>query len=192
MEAATDKRSRILSAAMEVFGERPFHQVKMEEIAERAGVGKGTVYGYFSGKEELFKEMMHESSVVYFREALAAVSDKRTVQEKLHSLFHHHLHFIEKHAAAARILAGERRLPRPGIEATKERHKRVERFVADLLTEGIERGEFRRVDIDVVSQIIMGTFTALWISVLFGEHSLAETEEVVDKILDFYLHGLTA
>lgn len=163
----------------------------MEEIAERAGVGKGTVYGYFSGKEELFKEMIQESSNVYFREALAAVQEQQTVEEKLRSLFHYHLHFIEKHAAAARILASERRLPRPGIEAAKERHAKIEGLISDLLMEGIANGEFRNIDIKVVSQIIMGTFSSLWVAVIFAELPPAESGCVVDKILDFYLHGLT-
>jgi len=176
---------------MEIFSERPFHQVKMEEIAERAGVGKGTVYGYFSSKEELFKEMIQESSNVYFREALAAVREPESVEEKLKNLFHYHLHFIEKYAAAARILAGERRLPRPGIEAAKERHAKMERFISELLIEGINNGEFRNIDVKVVSQIIMGTFSSLWVAVILTELPLAESECVVDKILDFYLHGLT-
>lgn len=163
----------------------------MEDIAESAGLGKGTLYCYFSGKEELFTQMIQESASIYFREALAVVNGKETVREKLNSLFHYHLCFIQKHAAAARILAGERRLPRPGIEAAKERHKQMERFVSELIHEGIESGEFRAVDISVVTQVILGTFSALWVTVLIGEHSFTETEDTVNKILDFYLYGLT-
>lgn len=191
IEETDSKKIRIIKAATEIFSTRPYHQVKMEEIAESAGLGKGTLYCYFSGKEELFTQMIQESASIYFREALAAVNGKKTVREKLNSLFHYHLYFIKKYAAAARILVGERRLPRPGIEAAKERHRQMECFISELIQEGVESGEFRQVDISVVTQVILGTFSALWVSVLFGESSFDETEDTVDKILDFYLYGLT-
>ncbi len=186
-----DKKARILAAAMEIFGERPYHAVKMEEIAERASVGKGTVYGYFSGKDELFREMIHESFEVYFREALAAVSEQGTAKDQLRRLFHYHLYFIEKHASAARILAGERRLPNPEIEVAKERYANMKGFLSQLLSKGISNGEFREIDVQIVSEIFLGTFTSLWAAVIFNELPLAESESVVDKILDLYLNGLS-
>src|SRR5690348_9289181 len=48
------KHARILQAAVELFTERDFHQVLMDDVADRAGVGKGTVYRYFPTKEELY------------------------------------------------------------------------------------------------------------------------------------------
>ncbi|MGH7962400.1 MAG: TetR/AcrR family transcriptional regulator [Candidatus Binatia bacterium] len=48
------KESTILQAAAELFTEKDFHTVLMEEVAVRAGVGKGTLYRYFPAKEELY------------------------------------------------------------------------------------------------------------------------------------------
>src|SRR5262249_61702564 len=48
-----DKRQRILAAATAVFAERDFHRVQVSEVAERAGVGKGTLYLYFRNKDAL-------------------------------------------------------------------------------------------------------------------------------------------
>ena len=48
------KRERILRAATELFAEREFHRVLMEDVAARAGVGKGTLYRYFETKDDLF------------------------------------------------------------------------------------------------------------------------------------------
>jgi TetR/AcrR family fatty acid metabolism transcriptional regulator len=52
--AADDKRQRICESARQVIIERGFDAAKMDEIAARAGVGKGTLYLYFSSKEDLF------------------------------------------------------------------------------------------------------------------------------------------
>ena len=52
-----EKRDLILDAALRVFGQRGFSQTRLSDVAEDAGIAKGTVYLYFSSKEELFREM---------------------------------------------------------------------------------------------------------------------------------------
>jgi AcrR family transcriptional regulator len=51
----------ILDAALKVFAEKGFAAARMEDIAARAGVTKGTIYLYFPGKEEMFKTLVRES-----------------------------------------------------------------------------------------------------------------------------------
>src|SRR5690554_6756267 len=50
------KRNEILDSARILFKENGFHKTKMEDIAQRAGVGKGTLYEYFNSKQEIFDE----------------------------------------------------------------------------------------------------------------------------------------
>lgn len=52
-----DKRAAILAAAFSEFTGKRFDEVKLDEIAARAGVGKGTLYLYFKNKEDLFVQM---------------------------------------------------------------------------------------------------------------------------------------
>ncbi len=54
--AENQKRTDILTSARALFREKGFHNTKMEDIALRAGVGKGTLYGYFKNKQEIFDE----------------------------------------------------------------------------------------------------------------------------------------
>jgi AcrR family transcriptional regulator len=54
------KRDAILRAALEVFAELGVHGVAVPEIAERAGVGTGTIYRFFESKEELINEVFRE------------------------------------------------------------------------------------------------------------------------------------
>lgn len=51
----------ILEAALEIFAEKGFAATRMEDIAARAGVTKGTIYLYYPGKEELFKSLARET-----------------------------------------------------------------------------------------------------------------------------------
>src|SRR5271165_3729376 len=53
--------TEILDAAVAVFAEKGFAAARMEDIAKRAGVTKGTIYLYFEGKEDVFKTLVRES-----------------------------------------------------------------------------------------------------------------------------------
>ena len=52
------KRERILNAAADLFSQKSYHEVMMEDVAKMIGVAKGTVYNYFTSKEELYFSIM--------------------------------------------------------------------------------------------------------------------------------------
>ena len=54
-----EKRRKILAAAARLFATQPFHKVLLSDVAEGAGVGKGTLYTYFQGKEDLYFSVLH-------------------------------------------------------------------------------------------------------------------------------------
>ena len=56
----TDKRGAILEAALSLFVERGFHGTAVPALADRAGVGAGTIYRYFKNKEGLVNELYRE------------------------------------------------------------------------------------------------------------------------------------
>src|ERR1700757_1776349 len=53
---------KMLEAAAALFGTQRFHEVRMEDIASAAGVGKGTIYRYFSDKEDLYMALLERAS----------------------------------------------------------------------------------------------------------------------------------
>ena len=55
------RRDEILRTATDLFSEKGYHELTMEEIAEEIGVSKGTIYNYFSSKENLYLEILRES-----------------------------------------------------------------------------------------------------------------------------------
>src|ERR1043165_10134843 len=58
-----ERPRQILAAALEVFGEHGLAGARLEDIAKRAGLSKGTIYLYFPNKEELFREMVRDTVV---------------------------------------------------------------------------------------------------------------------------------
>ena len=60
---AEDRPREICAAALEVFAEKGFASAKLDEIARRAGVSKGTLYLYFADKEQLFRAVVRDAVV---------------------------------------------------------------------------------------------------------------------------------
>lgn len=78
-----NKRETILLAASDVFSEKGFHNAKILDIAKAAGVGKGTIYEYFSSKSELFYEMAVFATNTYIKKIEKAVAMQQTFNNKM-------------------------------------------------------------------------------------------------------------
>src|ERR1700712_4300462 len=73
-----ERPRQILDAAFAVFAERGLAQARLEDIAKRAGLSKGTIYLYFPNKEELFREVVRSTVVTQLEEGERMVSEKTT------------------------------------------------------------------------------------------------------------------
>ncbi|HNW36627.1 MAG TPA: TetR/AcrR family transcriptional regulator [Candidatus Ozemobacteraceae bacterium] len=78
----SDKREKILATASELFAARSFQDVKLDLVAEKAGVAKGTIYLSFKSKEDLFCEcLLHDTPDWYHRiEGIIAENDSATAR----------------------------------------------------------------------------------------------------------------
>lgn len=70
---SVDKRRTILDAAAPVFGDLGYERASIETIAAAAGVSKPTIYSYFGGKEELFRESVADSARTLNADSLEAI-----------------------------------------------------------------------------------------------------------------------
>ncbi len=86
-----ETRSKILASAFECFSARDYHEVKIIDIAIQAGLGKGTIYEYFSSKEELFKELFKFISDTYKSQMQEVLIGDSTSENKLIALYERHL-----------------------------------------------------------------------------------------------------
>jgi len=87
MAEKNQKRKDILTSAETLFKEKGFHNTKMEEIAAKASVGKGTLYEYFKSKQDIFDEFCIEN-VTLIREGIEEISNQDiSFKEKLVEIF---------------------------------------------------------------------------------------------------------
>lgn len=106
-ERSAETRGRVLAAARELFRERGFDETSADQIAERAGVAKGTVFLHGGSKERLLLLVYEADIVETATRALDAVRPAQTVAAALQTVFTHFFRLYERDMALARRFVKE-------------------------------------------------------------------------------------
>ena len=173
--------SEILDAALDCFAEHGFAATRLDDVAHRAGITKGTLYLYFPNKEELFKAVVAQTLVPNLErgEALLSEANKRVAEPPSAAALLAQL--MHGWAELARLPAGA--IPKIVVSeagnfpdlARFYREQVVDRgmsLLSRVLQFGIGRGEFRAVELDDTVRCI---FAPLLLAMLW-RHSLGRHE----------------
>jgi AcrR family transcriptional regulator len=188
--------AEILAAALASFKERGFAGTRLDDVAAKAGVTKGTIYLYYSNKEELFEAVVRTEVVPNLDRLQAVLAESAPAGVLLERIFS----FWAKTVAPSplsvipKIVIAEAgnfpELARFFLEAVPHR---MLGLIGSVIRRGIARGEFRPVDVDHVVYCVIGPliFSVLW------QHSLGphddrplDVQAVCRAHLDLVLHGL--
>lgn len=189
--------SELLAAALEIFVERGFTAARLDDVAAKAGVTKGTLYLYYRNKEDLLMAVVRSAIVPVVREAEAtARAYEGSVAELMRRLARMWWTAIGSQRAGgiAKLVIAEAG-NFPGV--ARLYHEEVIRPVSELLGEmirrGIEAGEFRAVDADYVPRVAVAPLVMLnlWLY-SFARHADApvDPDRYLDAYLDLLLTGL--
>jgi AcrR family transcriptional regulator len=143
-EGIPERREAILNAALEEFSARGFAAARLDDVARRAGVAKGTIYLYFRDKEALFQELVRSviSPVIARFEASAALDlPARLIAERIVELFVREVYGTRRKDVIRLIIAEGPRFPKLAEFYYREVIARVIPAVRGLLRRAAERGE---------------------------------------------------
>jgi AcrR family transcriptional regulator len=163
---ATETRVRLFRCALQLFSERGFPNVTVEDITEAADVGKGTFFNYFASKDHVLG-VLAEIQLGKVAEAVALAADgKQTIQAVLHHLFLRATEEPGRSPDLARALISSF-LASAGVRQLIERNmQKGRKMIAEVVAAGQQRGEIdpllkkEKVAIQVL-QTFMGT-VLLW------------------------------
>jgi AcrR family transcriptional regulator len=187
----------LTSAALQVFAERGFAATRLEEVAKRAGVSKGTVYLYFESKEALFKAAV-ESAVIPALEAGEALAADRSLRpaEALRAFvfwWWDKVGASDLGALPKLLVAEVGNFPELGKWFHENLIMRGKRAAASIIERGIASGEFRRVEAMDVARIMFAQMFSyvLWRRA-FGPAmpDLPEPEAYFATVVDVLINGL--
>jgi len=145
------RRADILSAAEKVFAAKGFYGSSMDEIARRAEFGTGSLYKYFRGKRDLYFSLIDEKVEEITRLVRAELRKDKPLIDKVESMLHLQLTFIQRNRDFFKIYISERSRFEWTIrdDLGKGVHEKFLVYIGDLeevMRDGIERGQFREMD----------------------------------------------
>jgi len=106
---ATDKRRRILEAAVHVFARKGYFAARVADVARKAGVADGTIYLYFRSKEDILVRLFDEVMSEHVEEAREAVRALPSVPERLQAIAERHLTVLGENRDLAAVFQVELR-----------------------------------------------------------------------------------
>jgi AcrR family transcriptional regulator len=188
----------ILAAALASFAERGFAATRLDDVAARAGVSKGTLYLYFNGKEELFEAVVRATLVPNLErlEALSATFDGPSAQ-LLERLLLTIAGVVDSQVGAIPklVIAEAGNFPELARFYLDEVVRRGLRLIGTIVHRGIGRGEFRPIDVDhaVFCVIAPMLLAALWKRSLEPhDEAPLDAQALAQAQLDLVLRGLEA
>jgi TetR/AcrR family transcriptional regulator len=188
-----ERPQQILDAALEIFGQQGLANARLEDIAKRAGVSKGTVYLYFENKEELFREVIRYYVVRNIDTSLRE-TETGTPAEQLRAVSHRYWKYFRSpiFAVVHHLLNAElNQFPDLGEFYTREVIQPAQKLIAGVYQRGVDTGAFRQQDPTVATRMLISIFIshANWCSrrrfyFQIGDRS---DEQVFQEMFDFYL-----
>jgi len=194
-----DRPDEILTAATAVFGEQGFARARLEDVAKRAGVSKGTLYLYFESKETLFREMVRRNVVAVVAEAEEKYAQHTgTAREALTDLVQGWWRLLgtQESACIHRLVGSElSNFPELGRFYFDEVIARTRRLIESLIARGVANGELRPVvngyAVHGLPGLIIHAINHQRYFAPYDPHALSDAQ-VLDGILDLYFGGVAA
>ncbi|MCZ6554639.1 MAG: TetR/AcrR family transcriptional regulator [Candidatus Dadabacteria bacterium] len=181
------RKDEIIKAASNLFSQKSYHDVTMDQIAGEVGVAKGTIYLYFKSKENLYLGILEHTF-----ETIESILEKEIAKEdpapqKLKKILRLIFQFYFQNMDVLRILTrDETRLIREHFEFTEHwRHRRIKLY-RKVLEKGIKEGSFRSANTELMALIIFGLVG----SVMFFYPTDKTAGEIAEEVFSMISEGI--
>ncbi|MCF6465018.1 hypothetical protein C3E90_03805 [Clostridium sp. Cult2] len=183
-----DKRENILNAATDIFSKYGFYGAKMEDIAKKAEIGKGTIYGYFDSKQSLFYEMIKYRIEEYEKGLDSSLNIEGSLEEKLYNLYIFHEEYLNRYIDITQIIMTEQEvLPKELMGEIAAEMDKIFYRIQKSVEEAIHKEELRdNLNPQLAAIVIIGSigqFYAQKICYPEKNHNNVEFKELIDTIL---------
>ncbi len=184
-----EHRRRVETALLDAWGElmreRGLDGLSLALVAERAGIARNTVYGYFPDKHQLLLAYLDREVTRFMEQLTEAIDATVGTEERLRVLVQEMLRYFAGNRSAGYDLASS-----VGPEAFVDVMRRfdpVRRMTNRIVREGMHEGVFRVLDPDVAAELVGTTMGAFRVAVSQGR---MESDDAAEQTLEFILRGL--
>ena len=182
-----ETRLAIIGSAAQIFAEREFHEVLTDDIAQRLGIGKGTIYRYFGSKEELYLAAIGEGlnglhaavTTVLRQDAALATTVEAVVRTMVTYFWRRRDFFVLMHRLEPKLKARER-------ADWRERRNQVVGMIRRVIEGAAARGEISRVNARLAVEVLFGMIRGVCVYRAESDRP----EEVTRLVTAIFLRGV--
>jgi AcrR family transcriptional regulator len=191
----------LLDAALDLFVEKGFSATRVEEVAARAGVSKGTLFLYFQSKEDLFKAVVRENIANKFptwqEEFTTFEGTSAELLRYALSSWWERIGNTRASGITKLVMSEAQNFPEIAEFYQAEVIKPGNAMIRRILERGVESGEFRNIDLEQAVHIIVAPmiFLMMWkhsMGACAASAKIVDPEQFIHMQVDVLLHGMTA
>ena len=150
-------RAAILSAASELFQQHGYEATSIQQIAELADTGVGTVYGYFVSKDEVLHEVLREHSQAAVENYRASIDSSTPPIDKLSRGLAEYRRYIRDNM---KLLTAAFYVATRDARMLEDSNEWLSRGYAQMIQEGIDRGDFKVVPADSAARMLLSAHSS--------------------------------
>lgn len=191
MTEKSQKRQDILISARALFKDKGFHNTKMEDIAQAAGVGKGTLYEYFENKQDIFDEACIEYVDLIIDNINNICKMNNTFEEKLLILFKEKLKMESELANMSIdiILSSKNIISEKTVKTIIRKISEMYCLINSIIDQGKEEGVvIKNIESEILSCMIVGTMNEyLRLKLHKKEYDIKEDDVIFDLLYNGFV-----
>jgi AcrR family transcriptional regulator len=182
-------RERILQSAAELFADREFELVLIDDVAAHAGVGKGSVYRQFKSKEELYAAAVIDGFAELQREIRTALAGCTSTRDQIATIVRHTVKFFWTRRQFFALLRDPKALPPSQERQYRAQRNDLSRLISGVLDEGVRRGTMRPgIDTRIAAEAMLGMVRGIN---RYGRE-YTTPDRAVDIVTSIFLDGYAA
>jgi TetR/AcrR family transcriptional regulator, cholesterol catabolism regulator len=188
LDARREVKRKILDAAAELIKERGYANVTLDQIAERLHISKVSIYHHWTSKNEIIFDLHRIAYKIVIESLERIVKDNDTADIKLRRA-------IENHVSQVVVTGIGPMMPQQDWLVISRHKKEIvklrdtyEEMLYKIITEGIAKGIFKKIDAKILIYTIIGAANYTW--VWYSPKGSMSLKEIAERMADFLLSGI--
>ena len=183
--AKAERKARVLKAASECFGKYGYEKTTLDDIGKAVGLNKASLYYYYKNKEDIFCDVLYQEAEIYMAELQKKIKGSRSAEAKVLSYLGERLNYYRTVVNLHNLSMDTVRKVEPLFTEIYDKILAKESvFLASLIKEGVEAGEFIKSDANRIADVMLNVATSIRYRQLHVSYVTMAGEADYNKISD--------
>jgi AcrR family transcriptional regulator len=185
------KKERFLEVALQLIHLKGFKATTLRDIAQALNFEVANVYNYIDSKQSLLEVYLFNIQDEFHDSIDSVIASSYSPKEKLRLVISSYIQITAKRPLVQALIANEwRNLKEPKLQEFIDRRSDYEKKLNSIIQEGVTKGEFREIDVDITTHIIMSSLRWLYVKYI-NPPTKINTIEIEKQMTDFIQNAIT-